>query len=134
MVRNIVGLLTLLFLAGLVLAAQDTKSPKKDAKKPDYTRVIGTFVSYKDEILTLKIDDKEEKQFKVPGDTPVGYGTAKKDSETKILKAKEHLKDVEKGTYVSVTLDGKSKKVLAIGVIVSELPKGKSKDKDEKKD
>jgi TusA-related sulfurtransferase len=117
--------LALLFVAGLA-AAQDAKDAKKDAKKGNY--VIGTFESYKKETLTLKVDDKE-KQFKVPGDTPVGYSTGKED-QTKILKAKDHLKDVKKGSFVAVTLDDEGKKVLAVGVVVSELPEGKSKEKD----
>lgn len=133
MVRNIVGLLIAsLFLAGLALAAQDTKGDKKSGKKAVPDPVIGFFESYKDEVLTLKVDDKE-KQFKVPGDTPVGYSTGGKDDKTTILKAKEHLKDVKKGSTVAITLDGERKKVLALGVIVSELPKGKSKE-DEKKE
>ena len=132
MIRKISGLLIAsLFLAGLALASQDTKGDKKGGKKLDFTTVIGFFESYKDETLTLKVDDKEKK-FKVPGDTQVGYSTGKEDKTT-ILKAKEHLKDVKKGSTVAVTLDGKSDKVLALGVVVAELPKIKSKG-DEKKE
>jgi hypothetical protein len=131
MLRQISGLLiALLFLAGLVFAGQGTKSPKKGDKKVDFTTVIGFFESYKDEILTLKVDDKEKK-FKVPGDTQVGYSTGKEDKTT-ILEAKEHLKDVQKGSTVAVTLDGEGKKVLALGVVVPELPKGKSKGEQKK--
>ena len=124
--------LALFFVAGLALAAQDTKKSKKDAKKPEFTTVIGFFESYKDEILTLKVDNKE-KEFKVPGDTQVGYSTGVEDK-TKILKAKEHLKDVKKGSTVAVTLDSDGKKVLAVGVVVSELPGDKPKGNGEKKD
>jgi hypothetical protein len=116
--------LALLFVASLA-AAQDSKDAKKDAKKGNY--VIGTFESYKKETLTLKVDDKEKK-FNVPGDTPVGYSTGKED-QTKVLKAKDHLKDVKKGSFVAVTLDDDGKKVLAVGVVVSELPKDKPKEK-----
>lgn len=122
MVRKIAGLFALLFAAGLA-AAQDAKDTKKDAKEPDF--VFGLFESYKNEILTLKVEDKEKK-FKVPLDTPVGYSDGK--DKTKTLKAKDHLKDVKKGTNVTVTLDGK--KVLAVGVFVSELPEGKDEAKD----
>lgn len=125
--------LTLLFMAGLA-AAQDAKDAKKDAKKGNY--VIGIFESYKKETLTLKVENKDkefkvEKEFKVPGETPVGYSTGKED-QTKILKAKDHLKDVKKGSFVAVTLDDDGKKVLAVGVVVSELPEGKSKDNEKK--
>jgi hypothetical protein len=122
MVRKIVGLLVLLG-AGLTVAAQDAKEAKKNAPKVNY--VIGTFESYKNEILTLKVDNKD-KEFKVPGDTPVGYSAGK--DKTKILKAREHLKDVKKGSAVAVTLDNDGKKVLAVGVFVPELPEEKSKD------
>jgi hypothetical protein len=128
MVRKTAGLLALLIAAGLSTAAQD----KKATKKIDYSTVIGTFESYKNETLTLKVEDKEKK-FKVPGDTPVGYSTGKED-QTKILKAKDHLKDVKKGAAVAVTLDSDGKKVLAVGVVVSELPKEKPKGKDEGSD
>jgi hypothetical protein len=127
MVRKIVGLLALLFVVSLSTAAQD----KKETKKVDYSTVIGTFESYKNETLTLKVEDKEKK-FKVPGDTPVGYSAGK--DKTKILKAKEHLKDVKKGSAVAVTLDSDGKKVLAVGVFVPELPEDKPKEKDEEKD
>ena len=126
MVRKIAGLLAaLLFVGGLSLAAED----KKDDKKPKFTTVIGKFESYKKEMLKLKVEGKD-KEFKVPGETPVGY-TAGKDKQ-KVLKAKVHLKDVKKGAFVAVTLDGK--KVLGVGVVVSELPKDKPKDKDGDKD
>jgi hypothetical protein len=131
MVRKIVGLLVLLFTVSLSTAAQD----KKETKKIDYSTVIGTFESYKNETLTLKVEDKEkksEKKFEVPGDTPVGYSAGK--DKTKILKAKEHLKDVKKGSAVAVTLDSDGKKVLAVGVFVTELPEDKPKEKDEEKD
>ena len=134
MVRKIAGLLALLIAAGLSMAAQE----KKDAKKIEYSTVIGTFESYKNETLTLKVEEKEkefkEKKFKVPGDTLVGYSTGGKEDKAKVLKAKEHLKDVKKGSFVAVTLDGESKKVLALGVVVSELPKDKPKGKGEDSD
>jgi hypothetical protein len=132
MIRNKPGALAtglaLLFAAGLA-AAQDAKDDKKDDKKENY--VIGKFESYKNEMLTLKVKD-EEKKFKVPGDTPVGYSSGK--DKTTVQKAKEHLKDVKKGSFVSITLDGNGKKVLAVGVFVSELPKDKPKEKDEQSD
>jgi hypothetical protein len=133
MVRKIAGLMALLLAVGLSTAAQD----KKEEKKIDYSTVIGTFESYKNETLTLKVEDKEkkrqmEKKFEVPGDTPVGYSAGK--DKTKILKAKEHLKDVKKGSAVAVTLDSDGKKVLAVGVFVPELPADKPKEKDEEKD
>lgn len=131
MIRRFLGLkITLLCLAGLALAAQDKKAVKKD-EKLNYTYVVGLFESYKDETLKMKVDDKEKK-FKVPGDTQVGYSTGKEEKTT-ILKAKEHLKDVKKGSTVAVTLDTESKKVLALAVIVKELPKVKSK-RDAKKE
>jgi hypothetical protein len=122
MVRKIAGLLALLFAAGLTVAAQDAK---QDAKKSNF--VYGLFESYKGETLTLKVDNKEQK-FKVPGDTQVGYADGK--GKTKILKAKVHLKDVKKGSVASVTLDSDGKKVLAVGISVSELPKDKPTDED----
>jgi hypothetical protein len=126
MVRKTAGLLALVIAAGLSMAAQD----KKETKKMDYSTVIGTFESYKSETLIVKVDDKEKK-FKVPGDTPVGYSTGKEDK-TKILKAKDHLKDVKKGAAVAVTLDGDGKKVLAVGVVVPELPDDKPKENAKK--
>ncbi|MGH7169041.1 MAG: hypothetical protein ACRELG_02020 [Gemmataceae bacterium] len=124
MVRTIVGLLAaLLFVAGLSLGAED----KKDAKKPKTDTVIGKFESYKDETLKLKVKG-EDTEFKVPGNTPVGYSAGK--DKLKVLKAKEHLKDVKKGSIVAVTLDGK--KVLGVGVVVSELPNVKPKKADKK--
>ncbi|HEY7330440.1 MAG TPA: hypothetical protein VH592_22560 [Gemmataceae bacterium] len=128
MVRKIAGLLALLFAVSLSTAAQD----KKETKKIDYSTVIGTFDSYKNETLTLKVEEKEKK-FKVPGETPVGYSAGK--DKTKILKAKVHLKDVKKGSAVAVTLDSDGKKVLAVGVFVQELPKDTPKDNEkEEKD
>lgn len=124
MVRKISGLLALTFLAGLAIAAQD----KKEAKKIEYSTVIGTFETYKNEMLTLKVEEKEKK-FKVPGDTPVGYSKGGKDEEAKVSEAKEHLKDVKKGSFVAVTLEGDAKKVVAVGVVVTELPKDKPKEK-----
>lgn len=132
MIRKITGLSILLLVAGLALATQDTKKSKKEAKKAEFTTVIGFFESYKDEILTLKVDNNE-KEFKVPGDTQVGYSTGTEDK-TKILKAKAHLKDVKKGSTVAVTLDSDGKKVLAVGVVVSELPGDKPRGKKEKND
>lgn len=118
-------LLVLLFAAGLSMASQD----KKEAKKIDYSTVIGTFESYKKEVLTLKVDNKK-KEFKVPGDTDVGYASGK--DKTKVEKAKEHLKDVKKGSFVSVTLDGDGKKVLGVGVSVPELPGGKPESEEKR--
>ena len=132
MVRKITGWLALLIAGGLSMAAQE----KKEEKKNDYSRVIGTFLSYKNETLTLKVDE-QEKKFKVPEDTPVGYSAGKDETgkdKFKILKAKDHLKEVKKGAFVAVTLDRAGKKVLALGVVVSELPKGKPKGKDEESD
>lgn len=139
MVRKIAGVLALVCLAaGFALAGEDKQDDKKDSKEPKFSTVIGKFESYQDEILKLKVETleggkliKEEKEFKVPGETPVGY-TAGQKKQT-VLKAKEHLKDVKKGSIVAVTLDDK-KKVLGIGVVVSELPKEKSKGKEEDKD
>ncbi|MHB1423369.1 MAG: hypothetical protein ACYC3I_09300 [Gemmataceae bacterium] len=129
MVHKIAGLsIAFVLAAGLALAVQDTK---KDGKKLDFTTAFGSFESYKDEILTLKVDNKD-KEFKVPGDTQVGYSTGKEDKTT-IQKAKEHLKDVKKGSIVAVTLDSQGKKVLAVGVVVSELPTDKKK-QEKKKD
>lgn len=124
MLRQIAGLLAaVLFVAGLTVSAQDAKKDGKDTK---FKMEVGTFESYKKEILTLKVE-KEEKEYKVPADTPVGYSDGK--GKQKVFKAKEHLKDVKKGSIVAVTLDGK--KVLGVGVVVMELPKDKPKDKDE---
>lgn len=132
MVRNILGLLTVLYFAvSLSGAAQEGKDGQKGPKEPKYDTVIGAFESYKNETLTLMVDKregkqlkKEEKEFKVPGDTPVGYSNGK--DKQKILKARVHLKDLKKNSIVSVTLDGK--KVLAVGVFVSELPKDEKED------
>jgi hypothetical protein len=129
--RKITGLLAaLLFATSLSASAQDGK---EKAKELNYDTVIGTFESYKREKLTLLVDKQEgkeikkvEKVFAVSGDTPVGYSSGK--DKQKILKARVHLKDVKKGSIVSVTLDGK--KVLAVGVFVTELPKDE-KAKDE---
>jgi hypothetical protein len=129
MVRKIAGLLVVLFVASLSIAAQD----KKEAKKGDYPTIIGTFESYKKEILTLKVENKEKK-FDVPQDTPVAYSTGKKDDKIKTSKAKEHLKDVKKGSLVAITLESDGKKVLGVGVVVSELPPDKPKGEEEKKD
>lgn len=120
MVRTIAALLALLYAMGLATAAQDAK---KDTKKDNIA--YGVFVSYKSETLILKEDNKEKK-YKVPGDTQVGYGDGK--GKTKVLKAKVHLKDVKKGSSVTVTLDTDGKKVLAVGVLVPELPKEEDKD------
>lgn len=133
MVRKITGLLAALFMVvSLSGAAQDDKGGKKGAKELKFDTVIGTFESYKKETLTLMVDKrvgkeikKEEKEFKVPGDTPVGYSAG--EDKQKILKAKVHLKDLKKGSIVSVTLDGK--KVLAVGVFVKELPEGEDEGK-----
>ena len=129
MVRKIAGLLVLLFAFSLSTAAQD----KKEAKKEDDSPVIGTFESYKNEILKLKVEDKKKeftvpKEFKVPGNTDVGYASSK--DEPKVEKAKEHLKDVKKGWLVSVTLDRDKKTVLAVGVFVPDSPKDKPKDNE----
>src|SRR5262249_37766272 len=127
MVRTIAGLLTLLLVAVFSTAAED----KKDAKKVEFTTVTGDFESYKNEILTLKVENKEKK-FDVPGDTLVAFSTGKKDDKIKTFKAKEHLKEVKKGAIVVVTLTPDGKKVLALGV--TEPPKQKPKVEEEKKD
>lgn len=118
MLRKTAGLLAaLLLVVGLSSAAQD----KKDTKEPTF--IFGTFQSYKKETLTMKVDDKK-KEFKVPGDTPVGYTTGDKNQKAKVFKASVHLKDVKKGSYVTVTVDEKNK-VLGVGVVVEELPRDK---------
>lgn len=121
MLRKLSGLLVLLFVVGSVMAAQE----KKDAKKVEYTILLGDFESYKDETLKLTVKG-EEKKFKVPGDTPVGYVVG--EGKTKVVKAKDFLKDVKKGTIVTVTLTPDRKKVL--GVAVTDPPKPKKEDKD----
>jgi hypothetical protein len=124
MARTMTGILAiLLFTVGVGMASEDKQETKKDKKEPKIVTVVGNFESYKNEKLTLTVKG-EAKSFKVPGDTFVGY-TAGKDKK-KVLKAKEHLKDVKKGTFVAVTLDGD--KVLGVGVVVSELPEGKSRE------
>ncbi len=134
MVRRIAGLPVLLvFLAGLAVAAQDTRDRKKDGKQEDFPWEYGSFESYKNEILTLKVD-KKLKEYKVPGDIVVGYSTGKKEDKVTMQKAKEHLKDVKKGSIVTITFDREGKKVVALGVIVSDPPKGKSRNKDEESD
>ena len=127
MVRKIAGLLTLLLVAVFSTADED----KKDAKKVEYTTVIGDFESYKNETLTLKVENKEKK-FNVPDDTLVAFSTGKKDDKIKTFKAKEHLMDVKKGAIVVVTLTADGKKVLALAV--TEPSKQKPKGDDEKKD
>jgi hypothetical protein len=133
MVRNIMGLLAVLFFAvSLSGAAQEGKDGQKEPKEPKYdTLVIGAFESYKKETLTLLVDKKEgekvkkeEQEFKVPGDTPVGYSDGK--DKQKVLNARVHLKDLKKGSIVTVTL--KDKKVLGVGVFVKELPKDEKED------
>ncbi len=126
MLRHFASILVVgLFLSSLALAAQDKKeSDKKDAKEPKFTTVVGTFESYKEEILTLTVEGNK-KEFKVPGDTTVGYMVNK--DQKKILKAKDSLKDVKRGAFVAVTLDGK--KVLGVGVVVTTLPEDKPKEK-----
>jgi hypothetical protein len=89
---------------------------KKDAPKA----VVGTFESYKDEVLTLTVDGKKQ-EWKVPGDTPVAF-TAGKDQK-KTVKAKDGLQDVKRGSFTAVTLAGE--KVLGVGVVVASLPKDK---------
>jgi hypothetical protein len=135
MVRNIAGALVLFFTVALTLEAQDPKDAKKDAKAEDYPTVIGTFESYKDEELTLTVlKENKAKKFKVPGNTDVGYASGKNKDNPKVEKAKEHLKDVKKGSFVSITFDKDGKKVLAVGVFVLEQAEGKPKDKGEDKD
>jgi hypothetical protein len=113
MVGKLAGVVAaVLVLAGVGAAAQE----KKDAPKA----VVGMFESYKDEVLTLTVDGKKQ-EFKVSGDTMVAF-TARKDAK-KVIKAKEGLKDVKKGSFTAVTLsDGK---VLGVGVVVASLPKDK---------
>ena len=106
------GVVAVVVLAGVGAAAQE----KKDAPKV----VVGTFESYKDDVLTLTVDGKKQ-ELKVPGDTTVAL-TAGKDQK-KMIKAKDGLKDVKKGSFTAVTLsDGK---VLGVGVVVAALPKDK---------
>ncbi len=122
MLRKSAGvLIALLVLSSLGQTAEDKK---KDTKEPKFKSVVGMFDSYKDETLTLKIEGVKQ-EFKVPGNTDVGLvaGEGKK----KVMKAKDGLKDVKKGSTVAVTLDGK--KVLAVGVVVKELLEDKSREK-----
>jgi hypothetical protein len=86
----------------------------------DLPTVIGEFESYKDEKMSLKVEG-EEKKFKVPGDTPVGYPAG--DGKLKVAKAKDYLKDVKKRSIISVTLSLDRKKVLAVGVTDPPKPK-----------
>ncbi|HWG46332.1 MAG TPA: hypothetical protein VN688_26455 [Gemmataceae bacterium] len=127
MFRAFAGVLVaLLFLSSLGLTAED----KKDTKEPKFKSVVGMFESYKNEKLTLKVEGVKQ-EFPVPGDTEVAY-TAGKDK-NELLKAKNGLKDIKKGSTVAVTLDGK--KVLGVGVVVTTLPKDqKKKVKDKSKD
>jgi hypothetical protein len=127
MLRKIaVALAASLLVVGLVVAAQDEPGKKKDKKDTPFKTVLGMFESYKDEKLILVVEEKEQ-EFKVPGDTPVGYLVEK--NKTKIAKAKDFLKDVKKGALIVVTLDGK--KVLGVGV--TEMPKEKPKQKTQDK-
>lgn len=126
MLRKIAGLLAVVLLTAGLAAAED----KKDSKEPKF--IFGTFESYKKETLTLKVDGKE-KEYMVPGDTPVGYTTGNRKEKAKVLKARVHLKDVKKGSYVTVTVDDKNK-VLGVGVVVAELPRDEDKDEDRDKD
>jgi hypothetical protein len=66
----------------------------------------------------------------VPGDTLVGYIVG--EGKTKVVKAKDYLKDVKKGSIVSVSLTPDGKKVLALGV--SDPPKQQPKGEEEKKE
>jgi uncharacterized lipoprotein YehR (DUF1307 family) len=116
-------LIALLCMVGIA-AAEDKKDTKTDKKDAKLITIVGTFESYKDEKLTLKVEGKE-RTFAVPGDTLVGY-TAGKDKK-KVLKAKEHLKKVKKGAFVAVTHEGA--KVFGVGVVVAELPADKPKEK-----
>lgn len=127
MVGKIMSLSVALLLAvGLSWAADDAKDANKDVEKTKF--LIGNFESYKKEKLTLTIDG-EKKTFDVPEDTPVGFAVGK--DQTKVVKAKDKLKDVKKGSIVSLTLTLDGKKVLAVGV--TELSKDKAKG-DEKKE
>ncbi len=126
MVGKITGLsIALLLAAGLSVADEDAKKANKEAEKFKYLH--GDFESYKNEKLTLTIDG-EKKKFDVPENTPVGFVIGK--DKTKVVKAKDNLKDVKKGSLVSLTLSLDGKKVLAVGV--AELPKDKAKDDKEK--
>lgn len=128
MVHKMTTILTvLLFVVGVGLAAEDKPATKKDKNAKEPVTVVGTFESYKDEKLTLMVKDKA-KSFTVPGDTFVGY-TAGKDKK-KVLKAKAHLKDLKKGTFVAVMME--DTKVIGVGVVVSVLPEGKSEEFKEK--
>lgn len=119
MLRKIAGLSALLFVVGSAMAAQD----RKDGKKVEYPMVFGDFESYKRETLLLKVEG-EEKKFKVPGDTPVAYVVG--EGKTKVVKAKDYLKDVKKGSLISVTLSHDRKKVLGVGV--TDPPKAKGEE------
>jgi hypothetical protein len=112
MLRKTAGAVVAVVALSGVGVAQD----KKDAPKV----VVGTFESYKDDVLTLTVDGKKQ-ELKVPGDTTVAF-TAGKDQK-KVIKAKDGLKDVKQGSFTAVTLtDGK---VLGVGVAVPALPKDK---------
>ncbi len=95
MVGKITGMtIALLFAVGCALATDDTKDAEKDTKSVKYTTIIGNFESYKNEKLTLTIDG-EKKKFDVPEDTPVGFVIGK--DKTKVVKAKDNLKERQKG-------------------------------------
>ncbi len=116
MIHKLAGLLGLLCLVGFATAGQEPK----DAKKVEFPTVLGEFESYKDEKLIIMVEGKK-KDFKVPGETPVGYPAG--EGKLKVVKAKDYLKDVKKGSIVSVTLSLDRKKVLAVGVTDPPKPK-----------
>jgi hypothetical protein len=110
--RKLTGVVAALLVLAGVAGAQE----KKDASKA----VVGMFESYKDEVLTLTVDGKKQ-TFKVPGDTMVAFSAGP--DKKKVVKAKDGLKDVKKGTFAAVTLIGD--KVFGVGVVVASLPKDK---------
>lgn len=117
-------LLALLFAFGLSLAAED----KKDTKAPKLKSVVGLFESYKDEVLTLKVEGAKQ-EFKVPGETDVAFTAGKNNK--KVFKANKGLKDIPKGTFAAVTLKGT--KVVAVAIVVMPPTKDRPKDKPKEK-
>jgi hypothetical protein len=112
-----------------VTAVQIGNPPKKPGEKKD-TSVNGTFESYRDGTLTLKVKTKTEDKtvaFKVADDFKTSVFTG---AEKKELAAKESFKDLKPGTPVFVTL-GEGDKVTAVQIGVG--PK-KPEKPNEKKD
>ncbi|HKI33211.1 MAG TPA: hypothetical protein VKA46_15270 [Gemmataceae bacterium] len=85
-------------------------------------QTAGTFASFKDGTLTLKVKGKngeEAKEFKVADDTKAVTLVGKDKKEGT---AKDALKEIAEGTPVTVTLGGKNK---VIGVEVGSTKKDK---------